>query len=69
MHNPESVLENETHKLLWGFKIQTDHLISARQPDLVRVNNNNNNSSKKRTVRIVDFAVPEDQKLFIQINS
>ena len=32
-HNPESVLENEIHKLLWDFEIQTDHLISARQPD------------------------------------
>ena len=38
MHNPESVLENETHKLLWDFEIQTDHLILARQPDLVIVN-------------------------------
>ena len=37
MHNTESVLKNETHKLLWDFKIQTDHLISARQLDLVIV--------------------------------
>ena len=29
-----SVLENETQKLLWDFEIQTDPLISARQPDL-----------------------------------
>ena len=35
MHNPESVLENE---ILWDFKIQTIHLILARQPDLVIVN-------------------------------
>ena len=35
MHNPESVLENETHKLLSDFEIQTDHLISARRLDLV----------------------------------
>ena len=35
MHYPESVLENETHKLLWDFEIQTDHIISARRPDLV----------------------------------
>ena len=27
MHNPESVPENETHKVLWDFEIQTDHLI------------------------------------------
>ena len=30
MHNPESTLENEMHKILWDFVIQTDHLISAR---------------------------------------
>ena len=35
MHNPASVLENNTHKLLWDFDIQTDHLISARRPDLI----------------------------------
>ena len=26
IHNPESALENETHKLLQGFEIQTDPL-------------------------------------------
>ena len=39
MHNPESVLENETYKILWDFEILTDHLISARQPELVIINN------------------------------
>ena len=34
MFIPEPVLKNETHKLLWDFEIQTDHLISARRPDL-----------------------------------
>ena len=38
MHNPESIPENETHKRLWDFQIQTDHLISARRPNLVIVN-------------------------------
>ena len=38
MHNPESILENETHKLLWDFEIRMDHLISARRPDPERVN-------------------------------
>ena len=38
MHNPASVLEKETHKLLWDFDIQIDHLISARQPDLIIIN-------------------------------
>ena len=26
MHKPESVLEDETHKILWDFEIQRDHL-------------------------------------------
>ena len=42
MHNPESVLKNETHKVLWDFEIQTNHLTSARRPDLVIVNKNEN---------------------------
>ena len=35
MHNPASILKNETHELFWDFDIQTDHLISARRPDLI----------------------------------
>ena len=35
MHKPESVLMNETLKLLWNFEIQTDHQISTRRPDLI----------------------------------
>ena len=38
MHNPEPVLENDTHKFLWDFNIQTDHLIPARRPDLILIN-------------------------------
>ena len=57
MHNPASVQEYETHKLLWEFEIQTDHQISARQPDLMIIN------KKKRTGRTVDFAVPADYRV------
>ena len=42
MHNTESVPENETHKLLWDFGIQTNHLISARRLDLIIVNKKGN---------------------------
>ena len=38
MHTPASVLENETHKLLWDFEKQTDHKFSAKQSDLMIVN-------------------------------
>ena len=35
MHNPESVQEDETHKLIWDSEIQKDHKISARRPHLI----------------------------------
>ncbi len=57
MHNPESVLDNETHKFLWDIEIQTDHLISARRPDFIIIN------KKQRTCRIVDFDVAEDHRV------
>ena len=59
MHNPAPVLENDTHKLLWDFNIQTDHLIPARRPDLIIINKKKK-KKKKRTCKIVDFAVPAD---------
>ena len=43
LHNPASVLENDTQKLLWDFNIQTDHLISARRPDLIVIYNKKEN--------------------------
>ena len=49
----QTVLENETHKPLWDFEIQTDHLISARWADFIMI-------KKKRTCQIVDFAVRTD---------
>ena len=42
MHNPASILENATHKLLWDFNIQTDHLIPARRLDLIIINKKEN---------------------------
>ena len=30
MHNQESIQENEMHKVLWDFEIQTDHLIFSQ---------------------------------------
>ena len=38
MHNPAPVLENDMHKPLWDFNIQTDQLIPATRPDLI-INN------------------------------
>ena len=46
MHNTDSVLKNEMHKLFCDFEIQMDHLILARQPDLEIIN------KKKRSCRL-----------------
>ena len=51
MPTPESVLENETHKVLWDFEIQTHHLVIVHKKE-----------EKKRIYRIVDFAVPADHR-------
>ena len=48
MYNPTSVLENDTHKLLWDFDIQTDHLISARRPNLIIINKKAKEKKKKK---------------------
>ena len=58
MHNPAPVLENDTHKLLWDFDIQTDLLISTIRPDLIIINKKKKRKKKKKTCKIVDFAVP-----------
>ena len=57
MHNPAPVLENDSHKLLWDFNIQTDHLILAIRPDLIIIN------KKPRICKIVDFAVSADHRI------
>ena len=50
MHNPASVLENVTHKLLWDFDIQTDYIISAKRPDLIITNNKKREFAKLSTL-------------------
>ena len=50
MHNTAPVLENDTHKHLWDFNLQTDTRISTRRPDLIKIN------KKKRACKIVDIA-------------
>ena len=54
-------VENDSHKLLWDFNIQTDHLIPARRPDLIIINKKK--KKKKRTCKIVDFAIPADHRI------
>ena len=61
INNPALVLETDTHKLQWNFDIHTDHLISARKPDLIIINKKK--KKKKRMCKIVDFAVPVDHRI------
>ena len=49
MQNQAPILENDTHKLLWDFNTQTDHLIPARRPDLII-------SNKKKKKKRREFA-------------
>ena len=42
MHNPAPVLENDSHKLLWDFNIQTDHQIPAKRQDLIIIKKKEN---------------------------
>ena len=58
MHNPAPILENDTHKLLWDFDIQMDHLISARRSDLIIIK-----KKKRKFAKIVDFAVLADHRI------
>ena len=60
MHNPASVLENGTHILLWDFDIKTDHLISARRPELIIIN------KIMKICNSVDFDVPADYRIKVK---
>ena len=57
MHNPTSVQENVTHKLLWDVEIKTDHLISDRRPDLLIIN------KKREKLQNCGLAVPADHRV------
>ena len=60
IQKPESVLENKARKILRDFRIQTNHPISARKPDVVLIN------KTKRTCHFVDFVVPVDHRMRIK---
>ena len=59
MHNPAPVLENYSHKLLWYFDIQTDHLISARRLDPIIINKKKN----KKKQKICKIHVPAEHRI------
>ena len=51
----EYVQENKTHKILWDFEIQMNHLIIARRPDLVIIN-------KKRKILLFNEPQSENKR-------
>ena len=59
MQNPESVLDNEMHKLLWGVEWETDHQISVRRPDRM-IANKKKKKKIDRTYWTVEFAISVD---------
>ena len=62
MYKLESVLENETYKVLCDFERQTDHLIPTKRPDLMII------SKKQKPCSKVDFAVSENNIVKIKEN-
>ncbi len=56
-HEPQSVVENETCKILWDLTVQTDHIIDARRPDLILIKKHDNKCI------IVNFAIPYDTRI------
>ena len=54
LYQPEPVLEGNGVKILWDFDIRTDHIISARRPDIVIVDYNQQKGI------ILDVAIPAD---------
>ena len=55
MHNPASDLENDIHKLLWDFDLQTDHLISARRPDLIIIKKEKKKKKKRKKENLQNY--------------
>ena len=66
MRKPESIPENELHKILWDFQIQTNHLIPARRPDqmIIKKTKNKNKQTSKQTKR--ELAVQVDHRVKIK---
>ena len=56
-HKPESVIENKNLKILWDFIIQCDHMIEAKRPDIVVVDN-----VEKETM-IINVAISGDTRV------
>ena len=57
INKPESILEDETHQILWDFKIQMDHKVQVKRPGLILI------KKKKITCQLEDFSDPLKRRL------
>ena len=57
LQKPESVLKNETQKILCDFEIQTDSWIPTRKTRVC------DNFQETKTYPVVDFTVPADHEM------
>ena len=55
MYKSESVLENEMHKILRDFKIQTHPLILTRRPDLKIINKKRKKKKRNCHMEITEW--------------
>ena len=73
MQKAESVLENETHKIVLDFEIQMDHIFPARKADLIKLKKRRRERQREsewekekerenlRTSRFYRFSVPQSE--------
>ena len=59
MQKSESVIENETHKILWDFEIQKNHLSRPKDQSQWYFN-------KKTTWKLLDMAVSEKLRIKVE---
>ena len=53
----ESVVENDSVKMLWDFNMQTDHIIQHRRPEIFVL------YKTERKCHLIDIAVPANKKI------
>ena len=56
-HEPDRVIENKRHKILWDFTIQCDTKIEGRRSDVVVID------KTKTEVKIADITIPGDERV------
>ena len=61
MRNQTFGLDNDIHKLFWGFDIPTDHLILAQRPDFIIIT-----PQKKKNSQ--DLAVLTDHRIKLKVS-